>query len=145
MQRHTDDVKIESLLRRAADYAAHSVTNVICKLDDGQDEPRKVFYDCLEQMHELEVHFLFPNLSERHREVLVRLLNARRALAARLGLSVHRPSAHGPKGDTALLTRLKRQFMELEARGQKVAEETSLTPFQKQILEREFLSLPSEG
>jgi hypothetical protein len=144
MQEQTDSAKIERLLKRAAEYAAHSVTHVISKLDDGHAPPRKVFYDCLGQMHELEVHFLFPNLSEKQRDLLVELLNARRSLMTGLSKAVHRPSASGKKRQDTLLTQLKRHFIELQGRAEKFRDETNLTPFQKQILEREFLGLPHE-
>ena len=145
MQEQIDSAKIERLLKRAAEYAAHSVTSVISKLDDGQAPPRKVFYDCLGQMHELEVHFLFPNLPEKQRDLLVELLNARRSLMTGLSKAVHQPSASGKKRQDRLLTQLKRRFIELQCRAEKLKDETSLTPFQKQILEREFLSLPDEA
>lgn len=145
MQRQTDNTDIDSLLKRAAEFAAFSVTNVTCRLDDDRTAPRKVFYNCLEQMHELEVHFLFPNLLISQRKLLVRLLNIRRALATRLGRMVVRPSARGAKREDALLTQLKREFTELEGRAERLLEDLNLTPCQKQILQSEFLGLPDEG
>jgi hypothetical protein len=142
MQEQTDSARIEKLLKRAAEYAANSVTNVICNLDDGHAPPRKVFYDCLGRMHELEVHFLFPNLAEKQRDLLVGLLNARRSLMTGLSKAVHRPSASGKKRQDAVLTHLKRHFIELQGRAEKLKDETGLAPFQKQILEREFLCVP---
>ena len=141
MPEQLEGVVIDGLLKSAAEYAARSVTNVICKLDDGS-APRQVFYDCMAQMHELEVHFLFPNLSEKQRELLVTLLNARRALMANLNKSVHRPAATGRKRQDTLLTQLKRRFMELQRRAEKLLHQPDLTPSQRQILEREFLGLP---
>jgi len=145
MQEQTDSAKIESLLKKAAEYAAHSVTHVISKLDDGHAPPRKVFYDYLGQMHELEVHFLFPNLSEKQRDLLVELLNARRSLMTGLSKAVHLPSASGRKRQDNLLTQLKRHFIGLQCRAEKLKVEAGLTPFQMQILEREFLCLPHEA
>jgi len=145
MQEPIDSAKIERLLKRAAEYAAHSVTSVISKLDDGHVPPRKVFYDCLGQMHELEVHFLFPNLPEKQRELLVELLNARRSLMTGLSKAVHQPSAGGKKRQDQLLTQLKQQFIGLQCRAERLKDEASLTPFQKQILECEFLCLPHEA
>ena len=144
MQEQVDSAVIERLLKRAAEYAAHSVTNVISKLDDRHVPPRKVFYDCLGQMHELEVHFLFPNVPDQQRDLLVELLNARRSLMTGLSKAVHQPSAIGRKRQDKLLTQLKRQFIGLQCRAEKLKDELSLTPFQKQILEREFLCLPQE-
>ena len=145
MQEQTDSAKIERLLKRAAEYAAHSVTNVICKLDDGHAPARQVFYDCLGQMHELEVHFLFPNLSGKQRALLVELLSARRSLMTSLSKAVLRPSASGKKRQDTLLTQLKRRFIELQGRAEKLKDETNLTPSQKQILDSEFLGLPHEA
>lgn len=144
MQLQNDTVSIENLLKRASEFAALSVTNVISKLDDGQATPREVFYDCQERMHELEVHFLFPNLSSVQRDLLVRLLNARRALATRLGQTAQYPSARGATRQDPMLTQFKRRFVELEGRAERLAEDVNLTASQKQILKREFLGLPTE-
>jgi len=145
MQQQTDSAKVERLLEGAAEYAAHSVTNVICKLDDGHAPTRQVFYDCLGQMHELEVHFLFPNLSGKQRELLVELLNARRSLMTGLSKAALRLSANGRKRQETLITQLKRHFIELQTRAEKLKDQADLTPFQEQILESEFLGLPREG
>jgi len=144
MQEQKDSAKIEGLLKRACEYAVHSVTNVVSELDDAQTSPRTVFYEYQGQMHELEVHFLFPNLSDKQRDLLVEVLNTRRSLMTSLSKAVHRPGAAGTKSQETVLRQLKRRLLELQNRAEQLRDEPRLTPFQKEILERQFLDMPNE-
>jgi hypothetical protein len=93
-------------------------------------------------VYQLEVHFLFPNLQEPDRHLLVGLGTARTTILASIGngrqngILLDRPS------DDANLLEIKHRFVSLRAEVMNRGLVSRMTPLQEALLEREFLTLP---
>jgi hypothetical protein len=138
----SDDARIVELLIAAAEYAAFAMDRLIKQYDDEDDQLRKVFYDYVSLTHGLEVNFLFPNVSQRERDLLVAIMGARNSLLVGLnGLRQWR-SDEQKNDHEDVIRKLRDRFVLLRSEliSSKVRERIS--PIQQRLLEQEFLSVP---
>ncbi len=137
-----DSTRIVELLIAAAEYAAFAMDRLIKQYDEEDDQLRKVFYDYVSLTHGLEVNFLFPNVTQRERDLMVSLMGARNALLVGMnGLRQWR--SDDQKSDhEALIQQLRERFVLL--RGELISSQVKerISPIQQRLLEQEFLSVP---
>jgi hypothetical protein len=131
------------LLQTAAEYAVKSVQSILCRVDDDQMQPGQVFCDYVRMVLGLEVHFLFPNLSEAHRDQLVALMEARNAVRIRFNKPGPTRAGDAMDGWSSPLAVLKQRFAELRGQVDRSQVIEHLTPLQQAILQSEFLSSPT--
>lgn len=138
----SDDARIVELLIAAAEYAAFAMDRLIKQYDEEDDQLRKVFYEYVALTHGLEVNFLFPNVTQRERDLLVALMGARNALLVGMnGLRQWRNDAQKTDHDS-VIRQLRERFVLLRSEliSSKVKERIS--PIQQRVLEQEFFSVP---
>jgi len=138
----SDDARIVELLIAAAEYAAFAMDRLIKQYDDEDDQLRKVFYDYVSLTHGLEVNFLFPNVTQRERDLLVAIMGARNALLVGLN-GLRQWGAEAQRIDHEEVIRdLRNRFVLLRSEliASKVRERISST--QQRLLDQEFLSVP---
>ena len=133
-----DKLLIRKMLRNAADFAAKAMGYVVSELGEDAGPPNRVFHDYARLVHSLEVHFLFPNLSEVEREALTRISRLRSMIMA-----YRKESPDIADQDATVFTgRLNRLSAELAAAQAEVGDETfaaNMTPTQRRLLELEYL------
>ena len=142
LARVSDDARIVELLIAAAEYAAFAMDRLIKQYDDEDNQLRKVFYDYVSLTHGLEVNFLFPNVTQRERDLLVAIMGARNALLVSInGLRQWRGDQQRLDHEE-LIRQLRDRFVLLRSEliGSKVKDRIS--PIQRRLLEQEFLSVP---
>src|SRR5688572_17527524 len=138
----TDDERIEAIMKEAAQYAVRGMEHLIAGNPDNQDGMTSLLNDYAKLANGLEVHFLFPNLSDWERSLLGGLLEARRGLhaATKAGKNLRSPEdlEHHNKINTDFQTRY------VNSRAEVTSPNTlgKMTDLQRRILEKEFLSLP---
>jgi hypothetical protein len=135
------ETQIDDLLQQASDYAAQSIASMVEQLEEDYGTPNKLFYDYVRLMHALEVHFLFPTLSEQERDLVVALLSARSAMM--LGMNKVMASAAGQarQESEAMVTHLRNRFSDLKTQLLNGGLIQRLTSLQRRIIEERFLSL----
>jgi hypothetical protein len=138
----SDDARIVELLIAAAEYAAFAMDRLIKQYDDEDDQLRKVFYDYVSLTHGLEVNFLFPNVTQRERELLSAIMGARNALLVGLnGLRQWR--SDDQKSDHEdVIRKLRERFVLLRSELVSCKVKERVSPIQQRLLEQEFLSVP---
>ncbi len=139
------DPEVAELLQTAAEYAVKSVGRILCRVDDDRTQPGQVFYDYVRMVLGLEVHFLFPNLSEAHRDMLVALMEVRNAVRIRFSKPGPAQTGDDPSGWSSPLSALKQRFSELRKQVNRSQVVANLTPLQQAILQSEFLAAPAPG
>jgi len=135
-------LEVDSVLRDATDYATRSLESVVSQLEDDSASPDQLFYSYVKLLHGLEVHYLFPNLTDPERNLVTSLLSARSELLMALKKAEQVGSTPSPGPRDRTLSHLKNRFADLSGQLQQSGLLSRLTPVQRQILEREFLSLP---
>jgi hypothetical protein len=143
MNENSLETQIEELLQQASEYATQSIASMVEQLEEDYGTPNKLFYDYVRLMHGLEVHFLFPTLSESDRDLMVALLSARSAMA--MGMSKVAAAAPGEARQEleAVTTHLKNRYADLKGQiqGHRLLER--LTSLQRRIIEERFLAPPN--
>lgn len=141
----SDDARIVELLIAAAEYATFAMDRLIKQYEDEDDQLRKVFYDYVSLTHGLEVSFLFPNITQRERDLLVSLMGARNALLVGLnGLRQWRNDEQRTEHDQ-VIQKLRERFVLLRSEIQSAKLKERVSPVQQRLLEQEFLSVPGHN
>jgi hypothetical protein len=137
------ETQIDELLQQASDYATQAIASMVEQLEEDYGTPNKLFYDYVRLMHGLEVHFLFPTLTESERELVVALLSARSAML--MGISKVGALAPGVarQESEAVITHLRNRFNDLKGQIQRSGLSQRLTSLQRRIIEERFLTAPS--
>jgi hypothetical protein len=138
----SDDEKIESVMKEAAQFSARGMERFISELPEGQQELNKAADESRKLANSLEVHYLFPNLTDRERAFLVELRGARRGLYAamkadRNGMTPAELEQHDQAG-----AELQKRYVNARTELGLLNTAAKMTDLQRKILEREFLSLP---
>ncbi len=136
------ETQIEELLQQASDFASQSIASLVEQMEEDYGTPNKLFYDYVRLMHGLEVHFLFPSLTEHERDLVAALMNARSAML--LGVNKVLASTPGqPRQESeAVVTHLRNRFDDLKGQILRGGLMDRLTSLQRRIIEERFLSLP---
>lgn len=144
MSENSLETQIEELLQQASDYATQAIASVVEQLEEDYGTPNKLFYDYVRLIHGLEVHFLFPTVSEQDRELLVALLSARSAML--MGVSKLGAMTPGEGKDElgAVITHLRNRFSDLKGQILTGGLKDRLTSLQRRIIEERFLALPAQ-
>lgn len=138
----SDDARIVELLIAAAEYAAFAMDRLIKQYDEEDEQLRKVFYEYVALTHGLEVNFLFPNVTQRERDLLVALMGARNALLIGMnGLRQWRSDEQKTDHDR-VLSQLRERFVLLRSEIISAKVKERISPIQQRLLEQEFLSVP---
>jgi hypothetical protein len=135
----TDKLQTRRMLRGAADFAAKAMAYVVSELEEGMGPPSCVFHDYARLVHSLEVHFLFPNLSEEHREALTRISQVKTLIQA---YSKEEIPGCNPDRVEELAARIQKLGSELAILRTTVSQPAfmaPMTPTQRRLLELEFL------
>jgi len=143
MSENSLETQIEDLLKQAADFATQSIASTVEQLEEDYGTPNKLFYDYVRLIHGLEVHFLFPTVSEQDRELLVALLSARSAMLMGMSKLSAMPVGEGRDELGAVITHLRNRFVDLKSQIQSGKLTERLTSLQRRIIEERFLTLPT--
>ena len=139
------DARIVELLIAAAEYAVFAMDRLIKQYDDADDQLRKVYYDYVSLTHGLEVNFLFPNVTQRERDLMVSLMGARNALLIGMnGLRQWRSDAQKTDHDS-VIQQLRERFVLLRSELVSSKVKDRISPIQQRLLEQEFLSVPGHN
>jgi hypothetical protein len=136
------DKAIDNLLKSASNFGSQALDILLSQGGDDAGPARGLAVDYVNLVYQLEVHFLFPNLQEPDRHLLVGLGTARTTILASIGngrqngILLDRPS------DDANLLEIKHRFVSLRAEVMNRGLVSRMTPLQEALLEREFLTLP---
>lgn len=136
-------LSVDELLRAAAGYASQALQELVAQADGDETRLRGVFYNYVDFAFQLEVHFLFPNLTDAERLLLVGLGTARSALLVGLKNGPHYEKSGQQGRHEATMGEVKQRFLMLRAEVGARGFASRMTPTQVLLLEREFLSLPS--
>lgn len=130
----TGEPQTEQLLQDATEYASRAIASMVSQLEEDYGTPNKLFYDYVRLMHGLEVHFLFPNLDDQDRDLVVALLSARSAMM--VGLKKLESIPHGgPRHEPeAFITHLRNRFGDLKGQIDNRRIVDKLTSTQRRIL-----------
>jgi hypothetical protein len=138
----SNDARIVELLIAAAEYAAFAMDRLIKQYNEEDEQLRKVFYEYVALTHGLEVNFLFPNVTQRERDLLVALMGARNALLIGMnGLRQWR-SEEQKTDHERVLRQLRERFVLLRSEIISAKVKERISPIQQRLLEQEFLSVP---
>jgi hypothetical protein len=129
------DPQTEQLLQEATDYASRSVASMVAQLEEDYGTPNKLFYDYVRLLHGLEVHFLFPNLDDQDRDLVVALLNARSAMLVGLKKLETIPPGEPRHEPEAFATHLRNRFTDLKGQIDNRRIVDKLTSTQRRILD----------
>lgn len=135
------EAQIERLLQDAAEYATKSIASMVAQLEEDYGTPNKLFYDYVRLMHALEVHFLFPNLSDLDRDLIAALLTARSAMLVGLKKLEVDATSEARQEREAAITHLRNRFGDLKRQIESRRLLERLTSVQRRILEETFLAL----
>jgi hypothetical protein len=138
----TDDEKIESITREAAQFAVRSMERLSSERPDGQQELNKSPDDCKRLANGLEVHFLYPNLTDRERAFLVELLGARQGLQAAMKADRNCMTPAELEQHDLANAELQKRYVNARTELALLNTATKMTELQRRVFEREFLSLP---
>ncbi len=138
-------LKLEDLLQSASEFAAQAIQSLITQSAEDSQHLRGLFYDYVELAYRLEIHFLFPNLGDYERGLLVALGSARSALLVGLRNGLHWRTPDQRREHEANLLRLKDRFLQLRAEVTDRKVRQRLTSLQQQVLDSGFLSIQVEG
>jgi hypothetical protein len=135
------ETQIDELLQQASDYAAQSIASMVEQLEEDYGTPNKLFYDYVRLMHALEVHFLFPTLSEQERDLVVALLSARSAMMMGMNKVMASTPGQARQESEAMVTHLRNRFSDLKTQLLNGGLIQRVTSLQHRIIEERFLSL----
>jgi hypothetical protein len=126
----------DQLLHDATEYASRAIASMVSQLEEDYGTPNKLFYDYVRLMHGLEVHFLFPNLDDQDRDLVVALLSARSAMMVGLKKLESIPPG-GPRHEPeAFITHLRNRFADLKGQIDNRRIVDKLTSTQRRILQQ---------
>lgn len=129
----------QDLLVAATDYAVSAVNRLLRQLPEESSGSMTQRYTDL--VYGLEVNYLFPNLTQPERDILVSLMKVRNALKAQItGVVLWRNPEQKARHDHAN-ENYKTQFTLLCQQVHDSSIETKLSPVQTKLLEEEFLSV----
>jgi hypothetical protein len=111
------------------------------QLEEDYGTPNKLFYDYVRLMHALEVHFLFPTLSEQERDLVVALLSARSAMMMGMNKVMASAAGQARQESEAMVTHLRNRFSDLKTQLLNGGLIQRVTSLQRRIIEERFLSL----
>jgi hypothetical protein len=145
MNENSVDAQIEQLLQDAADFATRAIASMVSQLEEDYGTPNRLFYDYMRLMHGLEAHFLFPNLGDQDRDLVVALMCARSAMMVGLKKRESIPEGDPRQEHEAVITHLRNRFAELKIQIDTRRIADKLTSLQRRILEQRCLaSIESE-
>jgi hypothetical protein len=141
MDAEARNATIEELLKMASSFGSQALEMLLNQEGDG-GPARGHAVDYASMIFQLEVHFLFPNLQEADRHLLVGLGMARAGVLAGLR-NAGNPGGAGeqPQQDANLLE-IKHRFVTLRAEVMARGLVARMNSIQEALLEREFLTLP---
>ncbi|MFM1944920.1 MAG: hypothetical protein RI897_3902 [Verrucomicrobiota bacterium] len=135
----TSTESTQDLLVAATDYAVSAVNRLLRQLPEDSSGALTGRYTDL--VYGLEVNYLFPNLTQNERDILVSLMKVRNALKAQItGVILWRNPEQKARYDHAGES-YKTQFTLLCQQVHDSNIETKLSPIQAKLLEEEFLSV----
>jgi hypothetical protein len=134
--------EVDRLLRMAADYASQALQNLVNQTAEDSEKLRELFYNHVDLACRLEVHFLFPNLGDADRLLLVGLSSSRRALEVGRRNSEHYRNPDQLKRHQEAMAGISHRFLGTRAEVVSRGLGRLMTSTQRQILEREFLAAP---
>lgn len=140
--RVSQDARIVELLIAAAEYAAFAMDRLIKQYDDEDEQLRKVFYDYVGLTHGLEVNFLFPNVTQRERDLLTALMGARNSLLVGMNGLRQWSSDEQKLEHEVVIRQLRERFVLLRSELITAKVKDRISPIQQRLLEEEFLSVP---
>ena len=134
--------EVDRLLRKAAEYASEALQGLVDQSQADSEKVRELFYNYVDLACRLEVHFLFPNLGDTERLLLVGLASSRRAIQVGQRNTQHYVYPVQQARHTEAMNEVRQRY--LSVRSEVVARgiERMLTPLQREVLDREFLHLP---
>lgn len=138
----TDDEKIEAIMKEAAQYAVRAMEHLIAGNSDNQDGMPSLLNDYAKLANGLEVHFLFPNLSDWERSLLGEVLEARRGLHAAIKAEKNLRSREDLEHHDKINTEFQTRYVNARAEVTNPNTLGKMTDLQQGIVEKEFLSLP---
>lgn len=134
--------QLDQLVKMASDYAGQALQSLVQQAEGDDNKLRELFYQHLDLAIRLEVHFLFPNLDDNERLLLVSLSSSRRALVVgRKNMAQQQDPEERSQRHSALEAVQQRYILvrsEVMSRGMA----RRMTPLQQQLLQREFMQLP---
>jgi hypothetical protein len=130
------DPQTDELLRDATEYSTRSIASMVSQLEEDYGTPNKLFYDYVRLIHGLEVHFLFPNLDDQDRDLVVALLSARSAMMVGLKKLESIPPGEPRHESQAFITHLRNRFADLKGQIDNRRIVDKLTSTQRRILEQ---------
>ena len=138
----TDDEKIEAMMKEAAQYAVRGMEHLIAGNPDNQEGMPSLLNDYAKLANSLEVHFLFPNLSDWERSLLGELLEARRGLHAAMKAEKNLRLPADVERHDKINAEFQTRYVNARAEVTNPNTLGKMTVLQQRILEKEFLSLP---
>jgi hypothetical protein len=138
----TDDEILETMMKESAHYAARGMEHLISGKFDNQEGMDSLFNDYAKLANGLEVHFLFPNLSDWERLLLAELLETRRGLHAAIKAKSNLQSENDQQHHDKINADFQTRYVNARAEVSNPNTLGKLTGLQRKILEQEFLSLP---
>jgi CheY-like chemotaxis protein len=135
----TSSESTQDLLVAATDYAVSAVNRLLRQLPEDSSGSMTQRYTDL--VYGLEVNYIFPNLGETERDMLVSLMKIRNALKAQItGINLWRSQEHKARHEHAS-ENYKTQFALLCQQIHDSNIHSKLNPTQTKLLEEEFLSV----
>jgi hypothetical protein len=136
MHKSAADPQTETLLQDATEYATRAIASMVSQLEEDYGTPNKLFYDYVRLIHGLEAHFLFPNLDDQDRDLVVALLSARSAMM--VGLKKLETIPHGePRHESeAFITHLRNRFADFKGQIDNRRIVDKLTSTQRRVLDQ---------
>jgi hypothetical protein len=138
----TNDEKIEATMKEAAQYAARGMEHLIADNPDNQERMSGLLNDYAKLANGLEVHFLFPNLSDWERSLLGELLEARRGMYAAMKAENNLRSPEHQEHHDKVNADFQTRYVNARAEVTNPTTLAKMTGLQQSILEKEFFSLP---
>jgi hypothetical protein len=131
-------------MKAASSFASQALQHLLDQAGEDTDRLRGLFYNYVELAYRLEVHFLFPNLEDTERHLLVGLGSARSAILIGSRNSEHYRDPEQRAQHESTLIQVKQRFLNLRAEVGSRGLANRLTNIQRQLLEREFLTLTKD-
>ena len=141
VSKKTDDPQALNLLVAASEYATAAMRRLI---PDGAGTPSAsphLIDRYIDTVFGLEVHFVFPNLSQAERDLLVSIMKVRNSISAVLNGASRLGLAGEKAGVDELTADLNSKFLEFRSQIVESGIEQQLDPLQKKVFQDEFFSI----
>lgn len=141
VSKKTDDPQALNLLVAASEYATAAMRRLI---PDGAVTPPAsphLIDRYIDTVFGLEVHFVFPNLSQAERDLLVSIMKVRNSISAVLNGASRLGLAGEKAGVDELSAELNSKFLEFRSQIVESGIEQQLDPLQKKVFQDEFFSI----